>query len=116
MSTALNLAAAYFESWQAEDFDRLEGLLHPDVTFEGPLATIAGRDDVVQGLRGLAQITDHLVIRTMQGDDRDVITWFDLHTTIADPAPTANWMRNDGERIETIRVTFDPRGILAAGR
>jgi hypothetical protein len=43
-----------------------------------------------------------------------VITWFDLHTTVAEPAPTANWMRVEDGLITEIRVAFDPRGILAA--
>jgi len=24
-------------------------------------------------------------------DGPDVVTWFDLHTSVADPIPTANW-------------------------
>jgi hypothetical protein len=38
-----------------------------------------------------------------------VLTWFDLHTTVAEPSPTANWMRTDAGRITAIRVTFDAR-------
>lgn len=42
----------------------------------------------------------------------DVITWFDLHTTVAPPVPTANWSRVRADRIVAIRVAFDPRGLL----
>jgi len=42
----------------------------------------------------------------------DVITWFDLHTTVAPPVPTANWSRVRADRIVAIQVAFDPRGLL----
>jgi hypothetical protein len=51
----------------------------------------------------------------MLSDGPDVLTWFDLHTTIAPPAPTTNWSRIENGKIVRIRVTFDPREILAAG-
>jgi hypothetical protein len=47
-------------------------------------------------------------------DGPDVVTWFDLQTSIASPAPTANWSHTEGGRIKRIRVTFDPREIIAA--
>ena len=34
-----------------------------------------------------------IVIRHMFVDGADVLTGFDLHTTIAPPCPTANWPR-----------------------
>ena len=46
-------------------------------------------------------------------DENDVITWFDLHTATAPPAPTANWSHVEDGRITRIRVAFDPRGILS---
>jgi hypothetical protein len=47
-------------------------------------------------------------------DGPDVLTWFALHTTVAPPAPTANWMHVQDGWITAIRVTFDPRALLAA--
>ena len=51
-------------------------------------------------------------IQVMVVDGDDVITWYDLHTTDAPPAPTANWMHLSDGRIARIRATFDPRAIL----
>jgi hypothetical protein len=44
-------------------------------------------------------------------DGEDVLTWFDLHTTIAPPAPVANWSHVEDGRITRIRVTFDSRPL-----
>ena len=43
-------------------------------------------------------------------DGPDVLTWFDLHITVA-PRPTANWLPTEDGKITRIRVTFDPRAV-----
>ena len=83
------LAAAYFDAWLARDFETLRSLLADDVSFRGPLATIEGADDCVAGLRGMSQIMTDIVVHKRWVDGQDVITWFDLHTTVAPTAPTA---------------------------
>lgn len=114
-STAAEFAAAYFDAWQTRDFDRLRGLLADDVTFVGALGKADGADECVAGLRGMAKILDRIEVHARVANGHDVITWFDLHTTVAAPAPTANWTRVENGKITAIQVTFDPRGILAAG-
>jgi ketosteroid isomerase-like protein len=108
------LAETYFRAWQDRDAAALLGILDDDATFRGPLGTADDADSCVAGLLGMAQVLDRVEVRAMVADGDDVITFFDLHTTVADPAPTANWMHVEGGRIAAIRVTFDPRGILAA--
>ena len=41
----------------------------------------------------------------------NVLTWFDLHTSVADPAPTANWSHVENGKITSINVTFDARPL-----
>lgn len=115
-STAADLAAAYFEAWEAKDSEALRSVLAGDVTFDGPLASLRGADDVAAGLERLAQITSSIVVRKRFTDGQDVLTWFDLHTTIAPPAPVANWSHMENGKITRIAVTFDPRQIIAAGQ
>lgn len=109
------LAAAYLDAWLAEDFDTLRSLLADDVSFRGPLATIQGADDCVAGLRGMSEIVTDIVVHKRWVDGPDVLTWFDLHTTVAPPAPTANWSHVENGRIERIHVTFDARGLGPPG-
>ncbi|MFG2293309.1 nuclear transport factor 2 family protein [Streptomyces sp. NPDC048603] len=112
--TPAEISEKYFTAWQTGDFDTLRGLLAEDVDFVGALGTASGADACLNGLRGMAQILERIEVHTRVADGTDVITWFDLHTTVAPPAPTANWTRVENGRITRIRVTFDPRGILAA--
>jgi hypothetical protein len=105
----------YFESWKAGDVARLRSILADDVVFDGPLAHVEGGDECAASIEGLARITADLVIHKMVLDGADVITWFDLHTTVAAPTPVANWSRLEDGKIKRIRVTFDPRGLVGAG-
>ena len=59
-------------------------------------------------------ITTGIVIRKMIADGDDVLTWFDLHTSVAPPAAVANWSQIENGKIARVRATFDPRPILAA--
>jgi hypothetical protein len=104
-----DLAGAYFDAWLAKDFDTLRSLLADDVGFRGPLASFDGADECVAGLRGMSQIMTDMVVHKRWVDGPDVITWFDLHTTVAPPTATANWSRVEHGRIATIRVAFDAR-------
>jgi SnoaL-like domain len=109
------VAATYFDAWRARDFDRLRSILADDVDFVGPLGTAEGADACVKGMQGLAQITTDIVVQHRFADGPDVVTWFDLHTTLAPPAPVANWSHVENGLVTRIRVTFDPRAILAGG-
>jgi len=79
--------------------------------FAGPLARVRGGDDCLRGLRGMAQITTGLEVRKVFHDGPDVLTWFDLATSVADTVPVANWMRVEDGKITRIKVAFDARGI-----
>lgn len=109
--TPAQVMATYFESWQAKDFDRLRSVLADDASFRGPLGSADDADTCIKGLRGMAEILTDITIHKTFVDGPDVLTWFDLHTTVAPPAPTANWSRVENGKITRIRVTFDPRAL-----
>jgi hypothetical protein len=108
------IAGTYFQAWKAQDVQTLRSILADDVTFDGPLAELKGADDVAAGLEHLAQITSDITIHKRFVDGEDVLTWFDLHTTIAPPTPVANWSHVENGKITKIAVTFDPRDLVAA--
>jgi hypothetical protein len=110
-SDAGAVAETYIEAWKAHDWDRLSSVLADEVTFVGPLASIQGAPHCVDGLRRMAQIMTDIVVHKRFVDGPDVLSWFDLHTNVADPAPTANWSHVEDGRITSIRVTFDARPL-----
>lgn len=107
------LAATYFRAWQARDFDTLRSVLADDVTFRGPLGSADDAETCIQGLTGMAQILKDIVVHHTFVDGPHVLTWFDLHTTVAPPCATANWSQIENGKITTIRVTFDARELAA---
>jgi ketosteroid isomerase-like protein len=107
------VANAYFAAWETKDFDALEALLSEAVTFSGPLGTAANREQCMAGLKGLGRLITDIVIQRMFVAEDDVLTWFDLHTSIAPPTPVANWSHVEDGKITRIRATFDPRDLVA---
>jgi len=84
------------------------------VSFRGSLGQADGAEQCVAGLRGMSQLMTGVEVRARVVEGSDVITFFNLLTDIAPPAPTANWSHVEDGRITSIRVAFDPRAILAA--
>jgi len=110
--SAIEIAERYFAAWRANDLDAYRALLADDADFAGPMGVAHGADECVEGMRGLAGMTTDVVVHQMQGDDTDVITWFDLHTAAAPACPVANWTHVENGKITRIRVAFDPRPLL----
>jgi hypothetical protein len=110
-TTSSTTAATYFEAWLDRDFARLRSVLADDVDFAGPLGQVKGGDDCLRGLEGLSRIMTGIDIRKVFADGADVLTWYEMSTSIADPVPVANWMHVEDGKITRIRVAFDARGI-----
>jgi hypothetical protein len=107
------VATTYFESWNARDFDTLRSILSDDVTFRGPLGEANNADECIAGLRKLSESVTEVAVLKMADDRNDVLTWFDLYTEGLPPTATVNWQHIEDGRIARIRVTFDPRAMLA---
>lgn len=108
------IVSSYFDAWRAHDPGALRALLADDATFLGPLGRSANADEYVEAIGRMFSITTDIVIEKMVADDHDVLTWFQLHTSIAPPAAVANWSRIEDGKIVRVRATFDPRPIIAA--
>ena len=105
------VADTNFTAWTAHDWDTLRSILADDATFRGPLGTADSGDECLAGLKGMSQIMTDVKVLHRWSDETDAITWFELHTSMAPPAPTANWSHVENGKITAIRVTFDPRAL-----
>jgi SnoaL-like domain len=110
------LANAYIGAWVEKDFAALRAILADDVSFSGPFAQLDNAEDCIEGLRQMSRIVTDIVVHEQLADDNDVITWFDLHTTVAPPISTANWSHVENGKITRIHVTFDPRPLAPPGQ
>ena len=108
---AANVVTSYFDAWKADDFETMRSLVAEDVRFEGPLATLVGAEDYIKGIQRLSQVISEIVIRKTFVDGQDVLTWYDMHTTVASPVPVANWLHVEEGKITALRVAFDAREL-----
>jgi hypothetical protein len=108
---AAKVATTYFDAWKANDFDTMRSLVAQDVRFEGPLATLEGAEDYIKGIQGLSQVISEIVIQKIFVDDQDILTWYDMHTTVASPVAVANWLHVEEGKITVVRVAFDAREL-----
>ncbi len=108
-----SVAAAYFDAWQRKNIARVRPLLHADVDFVGALGTTHGIDQTLDGLAGMFAMTDRVEVVKRWVEGPDVLTWFELRTATAGPLAIVNWSHVEDGRITRIRVTFDPRPLLA---
>ncbi|MGH3994156.1 MAG: nuclear transport factor 2 family protein [Pseudonocardiaceae bacterium] len=107
------VVATYFRAWKAGDLDTLRSVLADDATFVGPLGSADNADAYREGMEGLSKITTDIVIHKTFVDGPDVLTWFDLHTSVAPLGPVANFSHVENGKITSVRVTFDPRPLTA---
>jgi|GEM_PF-1995088 len=109
---AAKVATTYFDAWKVDDFDTMRSLGADDVTFAGPLARLRGAADYMEGIRSMSQIKSDLIVQKVFFDGPDVLTWFELHTTVASPVPVANWLHVDDGKITSVRVASTPANSL----
>ena len=60
-----------------------------------------------------ASMMDRVEVEAIATSGEDVITWFEMHVPGQDPVPVANWAKVRDGKIHRVRVTFDPRPLLA---
>jgi SnoaL-like domain len=89
----------------------MRSMVAEDVRFEGPLATLEGAEDYIKGIQGLSQVISEIVILKVFVDGRDVLTWYEMRTTVASPVAVANWLHVEGGEITSLRVAFDAREL-----
>ena len=68
-------------------------------------------DECQAGIEGMSRIMTSIEVRKVFDAGPDVLTWFELSTSVADTVPVANWMHVEDGKITQIRVAFDARGI-----
>ncbi|SRR6266566_637819 len=109
VNDARAIVASYFDAWNNNDFSTMRSVLADDVDFAGPIDHFDNADAYQQAIRGLSQMKTGISIHKTFVDGSDVLTWYDLHTKIAPPAPVAEWSHVEQGKITMVRVVFDAR-------
>jgi hypothetical protein len=65
----------------------------------------------MEGIKRMSQVKFDIVVQKVFVEGPDVLTWFDLHTTVASPVPVANWLHLEDGKITSLQVAFDAREL-----
>jgi quinol monooxygenase YgiN len=108
-----SVVRAYLDAWQDRDFPAMRRLVADSLRFAGPIDTFDQADAHHAAVKALSGSVDRIEVDHLWSDGADVLAWYTLHTTVAEPAPVAEWYRVAGGQITAITVVFDARPFAA---
>jgi ketosteroid isomerase-like protein len=103
------VAEEFFDAWTSKDFDRARGLVHDDVSFEGPIDSFGDADSYLASLRQLAHIVTGTEKQKVFVDGDDVCVIYDLKTGPVPSTRTCEWYRIRDGKVASVSVIFDAR-------
>ncbi len=110
MASALATAEKYLAAFGAGDIATLNDLVSDDITFEGPMVQLSGREPFMQAMTGLAKTwkSDHEHIRAVENGENAVLLYdFVMTEPIGQTVRMTEWYRVRNGKIDEIRLLFD---------
>src|SRR5450631_703162 len=78
MNIQTDRAQAYLDAWKQQDVAKMHVMLHPQVTFKGPMAETVGRDAFMNAVRGMIPMLKDVVVRHLMVDGDQAIAVYDF--------------------------------------
>ena len=113
MADAAEVAEGFFDAWTGKDFGRARGLLHDDVSFQGPIDSFSDADSYLASLRQLSGIVLGADKQKVFTDGDDVCVIYDLKTAPVPSSRTCEWYQVRDGKIASVVVIFDARPFAA---
>jgi ketosteroid isomerase-like protein len=108
MNNGRDVVDRYFGALTTRDLTTVRTLLHDDLTFTGPMATLASADDYLRGLEHITAGILRMERRGVVGDGNDIVQIYDVVLNDG-TVPVAEWLRLRDRRIASIEMMLDPR-------
>jgi len=109
MPDAARVAEAFFEAWTSKNFERARGLVHDDLSFEGPIDSFSDADSYLASLRRLSGMVTGVQKQKVFEDGDDVCIIYDLETAPVPSSRTCEWYRVRDGKVASVSVVFDAR-------
>jgi ketosteroid isomerase-like protein len=103
-------AEAYYRAMNDKDAGGVARHLHPDVQFVGPMATLAGKDAVLEAAKRFMSLIKEIRIQAELASEDQVMLTYD--GDFGEPigiCRTAVWMTLRDDLIARIEIFFDAR-------
>src|SRR3954447_24779840 len=114
VNSARDLVDRYFAALTARDLTTVRTLLHDDLSFKGPLATLDNADAYLHGLGHVTAAMTGLERRVVVAEGENVIQTYDLILGSAAAVPVAEWLQVRDDRIAAIQMFLDARAFIDA--
>lgn len=102
-----SIARAYLAAVGDKDHDRVRALLAADVTFDGPVMSLHGPDEVIEALRRIGAIHVRNDVRRVFVDGDEICVIYDFVTDPPGSLPTIEWLRIRGGLIASVKLYYD---------
>ena len=103
-------AEAYYKAMSNKDAAGVAGYLHPDIQFIGPMATLAGKNAVLEAAKGYMSLVKEIRIHTkLSSDERVMLTYDADFGAPIGICRTAVLMTFKDHLIGRLELFFDPR-------
>lgn len=104
----LEIGCSYYQAMSERDLNQIEKLLHPEVTFIGPIAEFSGKDAVLGWIGAFMPRFEKLIVRAQCANENQVMFAYD----VAFPEPfgsyrTASLIDVEGSLVKRIELFFD---------
>lgn len=112
--TTRDIADRHFAALASKDPEAVRRLLHDNLAFSGPLASLDTAEAYVQGIgHTMARLTG-LERRTVVTSDTEAFQVYDAHFAGLDAAlPLVEWLQVRDGRVAAITFFHDPRPLLS---
>ena len=105
------LGTAYYLAMGRKDIQEIEGYLHPDVSFSGPLGAFKGKTAVLEIIKGFLMFLKGLHVRTAFGSETEAMVVYDCEFHFAISRGAARLSIKDS-LITDIELFYDSRPIM----
>ena len=112
-NSPVSIAEAYYSAVGRKSIAEIEKHLHPDVCLVGPLASISGKQAVLEATRNFAGMFNALTIRAKFGSEDQAMIVYEVE--MAGPigtTPSASLMTFQNGMITKIQLFYDARPFV----
>ena len=107
MSSAREIALAYFSAWTGKDMDQAMTYVAEDIICDAPAGRIVGKEEYRAFLGPFAQMLISSSLLAAYGDDEQAILMYDTKTPPVPSAPGAEYLTIVDGKITASRFLFD---------
>jgi hypothetical protein len=109
-SNAKDVVLSFIEALNNEDFKTARKYISDDMTFRGVMGNRDGGDTYIKDMGSMKLKYD---LKKTIADKNDVVVFYDF-TQSGTTLPGCGWYHTEGDKIDSLKVMFDPRPLLEA--